>query len=75
MKPRRSEITIRKRSLPHWEDQINQRNPSGGPFRPDSDVYLIYNAGSRFQALAAGNPMNVREQKLALKITYSWSPL
>jgi len=43
-------------------------------FRPDSDLYVIYNTGTRFQALAAGNPMNVRQQKLAIKITYSWSP-
>ncbi len=43
-------------------------------FRPDSDLYVIYNIGSRFQALAAGNPMNVRQQKFAVKVTYSWSP-
>ena len=43
-------------------------------FRPDSDLYVIYNAGNRFQSLAAGNPMEVREQKFAVKITYSWSP-
>ena len=42
-------------------------------FRPDSDLYVIYNAGTRFQALAAGNPMEVREQKFAVKATYSWS--
>jgi hypothetical protein len=35
---------------------------------------VIYNAGTRFQALAAGNPMNIRQQKIAIKITYSWSP-
>jgi len=43
-------------------------------FRPDSDLYVIYNTGTRFQALAAGNPMDIRQQKLAIKITYSWSP-
>lgn len=42
-------------------------------FRPDSDLYVIYNAGSRFQAIAAGNPMQVRTEKFAVKITYSWS--
>jgi hypothetical protein len=42
-------------------------------FRPDSDLYVIYNAGSRFQSLAAGNPMQVRQQKFAVKVTYSWS--
>jgi hypothetical protein len=42
-------------------------------FHPDSDLYVIYNAGSRFQAIAAGNPMQVRAEKFAVKITYSWS--
>lgn len=42
-------------------------------FRPDSDIYLIYNLGTRFQSLVPGNPLPVREQKLALKVTYSWS--
>jgi hypothetical protein len=42
-------------------------------FRPDSDAYLIYNLGTRFQSLAAGNPLPVREQKFALKVAYSWS--
>ncbi|HZU23353.1 MAG TPA: DUF5916 domain-containing protein [Terriglobales bacterium] len=42
-------------------------------YRPDSDIYFIYNAGTRFQAIAAGNPENVRQQKIALKITYSWT--
>lgn len=42
-------------------------------FRPDSDLYVIYNVGNRFQALAAGNPMEVREEKVAVKVTYSWS--
>jgi hypothetical protein len=32
-------------------------------FRPDSDLYVIYNAGSRFQSLAAGNPLPVRQEK------------
>lgn len=43
-------------------------------FQPDSDLYLIYNAGSQFQALVAGNPTSLREQKFAIKLTYSWSP-
>lgn len=42
-------------------------------FRPDSDLYVIYNIGNRFQSLAAGNPMELREQKFVVKITYSWS--
>jgi hypothetical protein len=42
-------------------------------FRPDSDLYVIYNLGTRFQSLVAGNPLPVREQKFAVKVTYSWS--
>ncbi|MBV9340067.1 MAG: hypothetical protein JO159_04155, partial [Acidobacteria bacterium] len=42
-------------------------------FRPDSDLYVIYNLGTRFQSLAAGNPAPIREEKFALKVTYSWS--
>ena len=42
-------------------------------FRPDSDLYVIYNLGTRFQTIAAGNALPVREQKLAIKLTYSWS--
>jgi hypothetical protein len=42
-------------------------------FRPDSDLYAIYNAGNRFQSLAAGNPTQVRQEKIAVKVTYSWS--
>ena len=42
-------------------------------FRPDSDLYVIYNVGSTFQASAAGNPMLNREQKIVVKATYSWS--
>jgi hypothetical protein len=42
-------------------------------FRPDSDLYVIYNNGPRFQSLVAGNPTLVREQRFAVKATYSWS--
>jgi hypothetical protein len=42
-------------------------------FRPDSDIYVIYNLGTRFQSLVPGNPLPVREQKFAVKVTYSWS--
>jgi hypothetical protein len=38
-------------------------------FRSD----VIYNAGSRFQSLEAENPTEVRQQEMAVKITYSWS--
>jgi len=42
-------------------------------FRPDSDLYVIYNTGTRFQSLVAGNPIPVREQRFAVKLAYSWS--
>jgi hypothetical protein len=42
-------------------------------FRPDSDLYVIYNLGTRFQSLVAGNSMPIREQKIVVKVTYSWS--
>jgi hypothetical protein len=42
-------------------------------YRPDSDLYVIYNAGTRFQSLVPGNPLVVRQQKFVLKATYSWS--
>jgi hypothetical protein len=32
-------------------------------FRPDSDLHVIYNVGSRFQSLAAGNPMQVARRR------------
>jgi hypothetical protein len=36
-------------------------------------LYFIYNTGTRFQSLVAGNPIPVREQRLVVKATYSWS--
>lgn len=42
-------------------------------FRPDSDLYFIYNVGTRFASLAAENPEQLREQRLAVKLTYSFS--
>jgi hypothetical protein len=42
-------------------------------FRPDSDLYVIYNDGTVFQAIAAGNQGLIREQKFTVKVDYSWS--
>ena len=42
-------------------------------FRPDSDLYVIYNNGTRFESLVAGNPALLRDQRFAIKTTYSWS--
>ncbi len=43
-------------------------------YRPDSDVYLIYTAGTRFASLVAENPPQFYENRLAIKFTYSWRP-
>jgi hypothetical protein len=43
-------------------------------YRPDSDLYFIYNAGTQFASLAAANPQQVRETRFAFKYTYSFSP-
>lgn len=42
-------------------------------YRPDCDLFVIYNVGSRFQSLAAENPVQLREQRFAVKLTYSFS--
>lgn len=42
-------------------------------FRPDSDPYFIYNVRTRFASLAAENPEQLREGRLAVKFTYSFS--
>ena len=41
-------------------------------YRPDSDLFVIYNVGSQFNSLAAGNPILSREQRLTIKFTYSF---
>jgi hypothetical protein len=45
-------------------------------YRPDSDLFIIYNAGPQFVGSATTtNPPQLREQKLAIKFTYSFQPL
>ena len=41
-------------------------------YRPDSDLYIIYNVGTQFASLAPANPPQVRETRFAVKYTYSW---
>ena len=41
-------------------------------YRPDSDLFVIYNGGSQFNSLAAGNPVLTQEKRLSLKWTYSF---
>jgi hypothetical protein len=42
-------------------------------YRPDSDLYLIYNVGTQFASIAPANPPQVRETRLAVKWTYSFA--
>ena len=43
-------------------------------YRPDSDLYIIYNVGTQFASIAPANPPQVRETGLAVKYTYSFAP-
>jgi hypothetical protein len=43
-------------------------------YRPDCDLYVIYNVGTRFASLTAANPQQLREQRFAVKLTYSFNP-
>jgi len=42
-------------------------------YRPDSDLIVVYNTGTRFASLAAENPEQLREQWFVVKLTYSFS--
>ena len=44
-------------------------------YRPDSDLYIIYNVGTQFASIAPANPPQVRETRFAVKWTYSFAPL
>jgi hypothetical protein len=43
-------------------------------YRPDSDLFIIYNVGTQFVSLAAANPQEIRETRFAVKFTYSFLP-
>jgi hypothetical protein len=43
-------------------------------YRPDSDLYVIYNVGTRFASIAPANPPQIREARFAVKWTYSFAP-
>jgi len=43
-------------------------------YRPDSDLYVVYNVGPTFLSLNPGNPQPLFGQRLAVKFTYSFSP-
>ena len=42
-------------------------------YRPDSDLYIIYNVGTQFASIAPANPPQVRETRFAVKYTYSFT--
>lgn len=42
-------------------------------YRPDSDLYVIYNVGTQFASIAPANPPQVRETRFTVKWTYSFS--
>ncbi len=41
-------------------------------YRPDSDLFVIYNVGNQFNSLAAGNPVLLQQKRLSVKLTYSF---
>jgi hypothetical protein len=43
-------------------------------YRPDSDFYVIYTAGPSFASLTASNPPEFYQNRLTMKLTYSWRP-
>jgi hypothetical protein len=42
-------------------------------YRPDSDLYIIYNVGTQFASIAPDTPPQVRETRFAVKYTYSFT--
>jgi hypothetical protein len=44
-------------------------------YRPDSDLFIVYNVGTRFASLIAGNVQQLREQRFVVKLTYSFTPV
>jgi len=43
-------------------------------YRPDSDLYIVYNVGTQFASIVSANPPQVREARFAVKCTYSFAP-
>jgi hypothetical protein len=43
-------------------------------YRPDSDLYVVYNIGTQFASIAPANPPEVRENRFVVKWTYSFAP-
>jgi hypothetical protein len=43
-------------------------------YRPDSDLYVIYNVGTQFESLTGANLQQIRDNRFAIKFTYSFQP-
>jgi Domain of unknown function (DUF5916)/Carbohydrate family 9 binding domain-like len=43
-------------------------------YRPDSDLYVIFNEGTQFTSIAPANPPQVRETRFVVKWSYSFAP-
>jgi len=43
-------------------------------YRPDSDLFIVYNVGTQFVSLAAANPQQIRETRFAVKIHLLFRP-
>src|SRR5713101_3661162 len=43
-------------------------------YRPDSDLFIIYNVGTQFASIAPANPPQIRETRFAVKFTRSFFP-
>lgn len=41
-------------------------------YRPDSNVFLVFNDGPQFNSLSGGNPVLTRDRRLSIKWTYSF---
>lgn len=41
-------------------------------YRPDSDLFVVFNDGPQFNSLLAGNPVLTRDRRLSVKWTYSF---
>jgi hypothetical protein len=41
-------------------------------YRPDSDLFVVFNDGPQFNSLASGNPVLTRDRRLSVKWTYSF---
>jgi len=43
-------------------------------YRPDSDLFVVYNVGTCLASLVAANRVELRKQRFVVKLTYSFTP-